>query len=222
MATTSNIAPKPLVDASEITTQAVKPPVKRFDKKPILIVVAVVLLLTAIIFGIYYFFIYRDNVDQTEDVNASVFTPEDDEIDYFNEKYNFKMIIKKDWNINEFGTKVEFNVGSDGKIYFEAFEDSEFANISEIDERFCQSFEEGFKEGLEGNELANNFDFKLFEQNGLNGCSAEGEILEGFRQKYNVFYNPELKLVYSIFYTSANLENEAILTESIASFRLAD
>jgi hypothetical protein len=222
MAMSSNNPVKPLVDASEITSQASKPTSKSLNKKPVIIVVVGVLLLMAIVFGIYYFFVYRDNVDQTEEVNASVFLPDEDEIDYLNEKYNYKMIVKRDWNINEFGTKVEFNVGNDGKIYFEAFEDSEFANISEIDERFCQSFEEGFKEGLSGNELANNFNFQLFEQNGLNGCTAEGEILEGFRQKYNVFYNPELKLVYSIFYTSANPENESILTESIASFRLAD
>lgn len=218
----SNNTQKPLVDASEITAQAVKPQNKQINKKLVLIVLAVVLLLVAVISGIYYFFVYRENLSQTEDVNASVFLPGEDEIDYYNEKYNFKMIVKRDWNVNEFGSKVEFNVGNDGKIYFEAFEDSEFANISEIDDRFCQSFEEGFKEGLSGNELANSFDFKLFEQNELNGCTAEGEILEGFRQQYNVFYNPELKLVYSIFYTSANPENESLLTDSLSSFRLAD
>lgn len=222
MAMSSNNTQKPLVDASEITAQAVKPQNKQINKKLVLIVLAVVLLLVAVISGIYYFFVYRENLSQTEDVNASVFLPGEDEIDYYNEKYNFKMIVKRDWNVNEFGSKVEFNVGNDGKIYFEAFEDSEFANISEIDDRFCQSFEEGFKEGLSGNELANSFDFKLFEQNELNGCTAEGEILEGFRQQYNVFYNPELKLVYSIFYTSANPENESLLTDSLSSFRLAD
>ncbi len=221
MATTSNVTQKPLVDASEIVAQASKPAVKNIDKKPVLIVVAVVLLLTALVFGIYYFFVYRDNVDQTEDVNASVYTPGEDEIDYFNEEYNFKMIVKKDWNINEFGTKVEFKIGSEGIIYFEAFEDSEFANISEIDERFCDSFEEGFREGLSGSEDADNFDFQLFQQGELNGCTAEGQIAE-LRQMYNVFYNPELKLVYSLFYSSANPENEQLLVDSMSSFRLAN
>jgi len=122
MAMSSNNPVKPLVDASEITSQASKPMSKSLNKKPVIIVVVGVLLLMTIVFGIYYFFVYRDNVDQTEEVNASVFIPDEDEIDYLNEKYNFKMIVKRDWNINEFGTKVEFNVGNDGKIYFEAFE----------------------------------------------------------------------------------------------------
>lgn len=213
---------KPIVDASDIVAQTTKPTTKPLNKKPIIIIVALVVFLMLVIAGIFYFFVYRDSIAETENASANVYIPNETEIDYFNEEFDFKMIVNKDWNINEFGTKVEFNVGNDGKIYFEAFEDSEFANISEIDERFCDSFEEGFKEGLSGNDFADNFDFKLFEQNNLNGCTAEGEILDGFRQKYNVFYNPELELVYSIFYTSANAEKEGELSEAMSTFRLAE
>ena len=222
MSIQNNNPTDPMVNASEIKEQpAYKAKQPRNYKMIVVGILGIIVLLLLMASG-YYFFIYDGGITDTDETNAAVFLPEVDEIDYYNETYKFKMITKKNWNINEFGTKVEFNVDDDGKIYFEAFNDSEFANIKVIDERFCDSFEEGFKEGLAGNDFADKFDFKLFTQNELNGCEAEGEIIEGFRQRYNVFYNPTDKLIYSIFYTSSNPESEEALAETLRTFRIAE
>lgn len=194
----------------------------KFKKGKMTLVIGVTLLLfLALIAAGYYFLVYQKNLSNTEDANAAIFIPEEDEIDYVNNTYGFKMIVKRLWNVNEFGTKVEFKTQNNGQISFEAFDDSEFASITEIDERFCQSFETGFREGIADSEIAQQFSFTLLEQNGLKGCEADGEVL-GFKQKYNVFYNPANNNVYTIFYTSSDPATEDELVKALSTFRLAD
>lgn len=183
------------------------------------VAIATVILCLALFSLGYYFLVYQKDLANTTDIEASVFVPEEDEIEYKNAKYGFKMIVKRDWNVNEFGSKVEFKTLNNGQIIFEAFNNSEFASISEVNERFCESFEKGFQEGISDAEIAKQFNFVLLEQNGIKGCEAEGEIL-GFKQKYNVYYNPFNSNVYTLLYTSTDPASEEELIEAASSFTL--
>ncbi len=204
------------------STQQAQPatPEFKFKKGRTIMVVAVTVVISLVLFGIgYYFLVYQKDLSNTSDVDASVFVPEEDEIEYKNDKYGFKIVVKREWNVNEFGTKVEFKTLKNSQITFEAFNDTEFASITEINERFCDSFETGFREGITEPDIAERFNFELHEQNGLKGCEAEGEIL-GFKQKYNVYYNPYNSNVYTVFYTSSDPATEEELAEALSSFTL--
>lgn len=204
------------------TQQPTVPPAShfKFQRGRATFVAVITVILCLVLFSLgYYFLVYQKDLSNTADVDASVSTPAEDEIEYKNSEYGFKMIVKKDWNVNEFGTKVEFKTLNNGQVTFEAFNDTEFASITEINERFCDSFESGFREGINDSETAQQFDFVLHEQNGLKGCAAEGEIL-GFKQKYNVYYNPYNSNVYTLFYTSSDPASEEELVEAMSSFVL--
>lgn len=190
--------------------------------KMILVSVIFAMLFVVLIAAGYYFLVYQNDLSDTQDASAAVFIPEEDEIDYVNNTYGFKMIVKRMWHVSEFGTKVEFKTANNGQIIFDAFDDSEFASISEIDERFCGSFETGFREAIPNKEVAERFSFTLLEQNGLKGCEAEGEMEAGFRQKFNVFYNPTNNYVYTVFYTSSDPASEEELIKSMETFRITD
>jgi len=205
-----------------------QPPVMQIQKQnrvnSRLIIVAVISLvvLVGILAAGYYFFFYSDGINTPEDTNAATHLLREDEVEYTNDTYGFKMIINKSWNVNEFGTSVEFSINNESKIYFEEFNDSEFASVKSIDERFCESFETGFKEGIPDKEIAEQFDFVLSNQNGLDKCEAEGEIVEGFKQKYNVFYAPARSRVYTLFYTTSNPETEKELNDALESFQIVN
>lgn len=192
---------------------------KRKNKTPLLIIFSLFFLLLLTSVG-YYFFIYQKNITGTQDTKAQVFAPDESEIEYVNETYGFAMVVKRLWSINEFDTKVEFKTSDNGTIRFEAFDDREFSSIEGIDDRFCESFETGFREELP-DEIAKQFNFTLLEQNGLKGCVAEGEIEKGIKQKYNVFYNSTSNNIYTLFYTVSTSEpiTEGELARSLSTFR---
>ncbi len=197
----------------------VLPGKKSKNKTPLVIIFSLFFLLLLTSIG-YYFFIYQKNITDTQDTKAQVFAPDESEIEYVNETYGFAMVVKRLWSINESGSKVEFKTSDNGTISFEAFDDREFSSIEDIDERFCESFETGFREGLL-DETTKQFNFTLLEQNGLKGCVAEVEITKGFKQKYNIFYNPTNNNIYTLFYSVSTSEPaiEGELAKSLSTFR---
>lgn len=211
------------VEEKEINNQSKKPDkgfrnIFKNEKMPFYIGVVFVLLVVVAV-G-YFLFSYQNDLFKTSDTDAAIFTPEDDEVDYESKDNKFKMILKKDWNVNEFGSKVEIKTNDNGLIMFEKFDDDELSQIDEADQAFCDSFETGFQDGLGNSDNAKSFDFTYTELNGLKGCIAEGEIYEGYRQQYRVIFNEENSQVYSLFYTTGNLENEQDLKNALQTFRV--
>jgi hypothetical protein len=214
-------------EVAEVVAEKKEPKVKgnvknvfKNEKLPFYVGVAFVLLVVVAV-G-YFLIVYQKELTDTENLNAAIFTPEEDEVDYESRANKFKMVLKKDWNVNEFGTKVEIKTNDNGLIMYEKFDDDELAQIDEVDQAFCDSFETGFQEGLGNSENAKSFSFNYTELNGLAGCIAEGEIYEGYRQQYRVLFNEEVSEVYSLFYTTGNLENEQDLKDSLLSFRVVN
>lgn len=193
---------------------------QNISKKKILLFFFLVIAFLLVLSSIAYFLFYKAKVQPT-DANASVYEVEENELEYINNPHNFSLVIDKKWNVNEFGTKLEINTTNKGKISFESFNDQEFSAITNIDQKFCDSFETGFREGLGNSEVSEQFDFVLFKNAvGLEGCKAEGEIVAGFKQRYNVFYNQTTKEVYTLFYTSSDPATEQELIDALDSFRI--
>lgn len=199
-----------------IPDKNVKPDKK---KSSYTIMIALLVILIMFVAGAgYYFLVVKGNTDQSSAVDPQNLTNE--EFVYESKDYNFSLVLKKEWNVNELGKKIIIYTGNDATMNFEAFTGEEFSAIEQVDEPFCDSFETGFKEGLEDSGLADQFDFVLFEQNGIKGCSAEGQIIEGYKQKYNVFFDPVNKQVYSIFYTVPADIDTAEMDKAFSSFSL--
>lgn len=211
----------PSVDTSNAVAsmENISKPLKVNNKRKILLFSVLLIVIIALVVSAYMIFSQREDMTPTESEAFSEL--KENQLEYVNSTYKFSLIVDKEWNINEFGTKLEINTTNNGKISFEAFNNQEFAAINSIDQKFCDSFETGFKEGLGNTEVSEQFDFVLFKNSsGLDGCTAEGEILSGFKQRYNIFYNSATKEVYSIFYTSTDLKTEQELVDTIESFRM--
>lgn len=217
--TTTQTSTQPSEGLPSGVSPSVFPGKKRRNKTPLIIIFSLFSLLLLTSVG-YYFFVYQKGITDTQDTKAQVFAPDESEIEYVNETYGFAMVVKRLWNVNEFGTKVEFNASDSGQMFFDAFDDREFSSIGDVDEKFCESFETGFRGGLPA-DTAKQFNFTLLEQNGLKGCVAEGEIEKGIKQKYNVFYNPTNNNIYTLFYTVSTSEptTERELAKSLSTFR---
>jgi len=193
---------------------------KGVSKKKIIVFLGLIVAFLLVLSSVAYFLFYKAKVEPT-DANASIYEVEEDELEYINDLHNFSLVLNKDWNVNEFGTKLEINTTNKGKISFESFDDQEFSAITNIDQKFCDSFETGFREGLGNSEVSEQFDFVLFKNaGGLEGCEAEGEVVAGFKQKYNIFYNQSTKEVYALFYTSSDPATEQELIDALDSFKV--
>jgi hypothetical protein len=190
------------------------------SKKKVIIFLLLLVIFLLTLTSIAYFLFYKAKVEPTE-ANADVYEVEENELEYVNKVHNFSLVIDKEWNVNEFGTKLEINTTNKGKISFESFNDQEFSAITSIDQKFCDSFGTGFREGLGNSEVSEQFDFVLFKNaGGLEGCEAQGEIIAGFKQRYNIFYNQTTKEVYTLFYTSSDLATEQELIDALDSFKV--
>lgn len=177
------------------------------------------ILLILIVAGLgYYSLIFRGNNSLPVFENPK--SIDETEVEYISNDYGYSMVIKKEWDVNEVGNKVIFFANDDSVLNFEAFTGEEFSTIESVDDEFCDAFETGFKEGIEDSGVADQFEFKVFEQNGIFGCVAEGEIVAGYKQKYNVFFNPNSKEVYSLFYTVPGEVDTTDLDMALASFSL--
>ena len=189
-------------------------------KKKVIVLLLLLVVFLMVLTSVAYFLFFKTKTEPT-DANASVYEVEENELEYVNELHSFSLVLDKNWNVNEFGTKLEINTTNKGKISFESFNDQEFSAITNIDQKFCDSFETGFREGLGNSEVSEQFDFALFKNKaGLEGCEAEGEIIAGFKQRYNIFYNQTTKEVYTLFYTSSDPATEQELIDALDSFKV--
>lgn len=124
---------------------------------------------------------------------------------YSNTDYSFSMIVPDSWEVTSFLNEVEIISDIDGgQINFQALEDPTFVLLEELDQDFCDSFGEGFREGLGDIESADQFQFELFTLNGNTGCRADGEIVPGVFQRHYIFFNDDTDYIYSLFYTTGD------------------
>lgn len=155
----------------------------------------------------------RDDSQPQLTPTATTTTGENEE-SYTNPESGVSIIYPKNWTLNARGG--DFTIQSDiddGKIDFQVVTDPAFNFFEGVDQEFCDSFEQGFREGLGDIEAASQFDFQIFLLNGNEGCRAEGQLFEGIYQKYYVFFNTDSNLMYTIFYTSSDLtETQALST----------
>ena len=193
------------------------PKVVEASNSKVFIVIFLFILVIGLSIGGYYFLIFRQNQNQEAPEEA---IPTDAEFVYENEKFGFSVITPKSWEITPVGNKVVFYGENDGVVNFEAFVGEEFQSVNELDEQFCESFEKGFREGLSDTGLSEQFNFELFSQNGLTGCRAEGQIVQGYYQKYNVYFDSVDKQVYTLFYTIPDEAEDSKYEKLLSSFQL--
>lgn len=174
-------------------------------------VITIILLVLTLAFG-YYLLIYNKKSSENKHVTFEEATLEENEVEYTNTDLGFRIFVDKSWDVKELGSGVTF-ISDSGNIYIEELKDDDLSSVKDIDDEFCKAFGTGFSEWIP------NFDFELFQQGDIKGCTAEGEV-SGVRQKYNIFYNPENSSVYTVSYVVKDLSLESRLSRAISTFTL--
>lgn len=147
--------------------------------------------------------------------NEGGLEPQEGEKIYENSVYNFAIIIREDWQVEDYDDQIVINTGQEGEIQIQVFTDDTYRNLEVIDQTFCQEFEEGFLQGVDDIDNLDDFDFSVTDMNGTSVCVAEGFIFPEVRQKYLLLFNREEGRLYTVVYTALGGDNDAELIDRL-------
>lgn len=217
-------------------TQSTAPVKSGGSKKTVIIIllILVICMVIAAVIGVGLYLVGKkaekelDNISNEIEESIDVIEEEIDdpaptaaanEQVYTSSVMEFSIVLPKNWTVNETTDQVEITDENEDTITIQTFTDPAFDFLTEVDQAFCDSFGEGFSEGLK-QYTTETISFEVFTLNGNSGCKADANLnlIADISQKYYVLFNTANNKVYSMFYTTLSSTDDTALVNAMESF----